>query len=186
MNLFQGSRVKLTAITEQDAEMYSSWSNDSEYLRNLDTDYARSRSSEEYRSNIQATMSDLTQIEFGIRQLDNQELIGFAALHGIEWNNRAAHLAIGIGDREYRGKGYGTEAMGLLLRYAFHELNLNRVGLDVNGNNAAAIRAYEKCGFTVEGRIREGILRDGLKIDRIYMGLLYCEWKARCSPLKNE
>ncbi|WP_044482393.1 GNAT family N-acetyltransferase [Paenibacillus antibioticophila] len=178
MNLFQGNRVKLTALTEQDAEIYADWSNDSEYLRNLDTDYARPRSAEGYKSDIQATISDLTQMEFGIRQIDNHKLIGFAALNGIEWNNRAAHLAIGIGEKEYRSKGYGTEAIRLLLRYAFHELNLNRVGLDVNDNNTAAIRAYEKCGFTVEGRMREGILRDGVKIDRIYMGLLYREWIA--------
>ncbi|GIO43407.1 hypothetical protein [Paenibacillus apis] len=68
MNLFQGNRVKLTALTEQDAEIYADWSNDSEYLRNLDTDYARPRSAEGYKSDIQATISDLTQMEFGIRQ----------------------------------------------------------------------------------------------------------------------
>lgn len=53
------------------------------------------------------------------------------AIHGIEWNNRTGLLAIGIGDANDRGKGYGREAIHLILKYAFYELNLHRVGLDV-------------------------------------------------------
>lgn len=178
-NLFQGSQIKITALTEQDAENFAKWSEDSNYLRNLDTDYAIPRNIDYYIPGIQSATANNTEMEFGIRKIDNNELFGFIAIHGIEWNNRAARMAIGIGQAEHRSKGYGTEAIQLILRFAFHELNLHRVGLDVNSNNEEAIRSYEKAGFVVEGRIRESVLRDGEAIDRIYMGILYSEWKEK-------
>lgn len=85
-------------------------------------------------------------------------------------------MAIGIGNTDYRGKGYGAEAVRLILRYAFYELNLNRVGLDVIEYNEQAIRTYEKAGFQLEGRVRSAVLRDGNSYDRIMMGMLYSEW----------
>lgn len=66
--------------------------------------------------------------------------------------------------------------MQLILKYAFHELNLFRVGLNVTEYNNQAIRAYEKVGFKVEGSMRAAVLRDGYKYDRIIMGILYDEW----------
>ncbi|MBE6051446.1 MAG: GNAT family N-acetyltransferase [Clostridium sp.] len=177
-NLFQGIRIYLDAMNQNDAETLVAWSRDSEYLRNLDTDIARPRSVEFYEESIQSSNSDSDMIELGIRTLEDDVLIGFVALHSFEWNNRTACVSIGIGDKNYRNNGYGTEAVKLILKYAFNELNLNRVGLDVIGNNKAAIRCYEKAGFKTEGIIREGVIRDGVKQNRIYMGILYKEWKS--------
>lgn len=177
-NLFRSSRIRLVALGEEDAEAFARWSEDAEYLRNLDTDYAVPRSANYFRSEIEANASSHNGLEFGIRTIEDDRLIGFVSLHSIEWNNRAGRLAVGIGERDYRGKGYGTEVLQLILRYAFDELNLNRVGLDVIGNNKAAIRCYEKSGFVVEGVVREGVIRDGQKQDRIYMGILKSEWES--------
>jgi RimJ/RimL family protein N-acetyltransferase len=118
------------------------------------------------------------EVYFRLRTMADDVLIGFVAIHGIEWNNRTGQLAIGIGDTNYRGKGFGAEALRLILRYAFYELNLNRVGLDVIEYNARAIQAYEKAGFRLEGRVRSAVLRDGNSYDRIMMGMLYSEWSA--------
>jgi RimJ/RimL family protein N-acetyltransferase len=85
-------------------------------------------------------------------------------------------LAIGIGEASYRGKGYGSDALQLILRYAFRELNLYRVGLDITANNGPAIRACEKAGFQREGAMRRAVSRDGQHIDRILMGILRDEW----------
>ena len=93
-----------------------------------------------------------------------------------EWNNQCGLLAIGIGEEKFRSKGYGTDALRLILRYAFFELNLNRVGLDVISYNKRAVRAYEKVGFKVEGTMRESVLRDGHKYDRIIMSILRNEY----------
>lgn len=175
-DLFQGKLVRLAAAAEGDAATFARWTEDAEYLRGLDTDYARPLSVEHMGQMLERSPHDRGGVEFRIRTLTEDKLIGFVALHSIEWNNRAARLAIGIGEAEYRGRGYGTDALRVALRYAFHELNLERVGLDVNSNNARAIRAYEKAGFRHEGVMRHALLRDGQWHDRLMMGILIGEW----------
>lgn len=182
-NLFKGSRIQLTALCEADAESFAHWSGDGEYLRNLDTDYAVPHDEVFYKEQIQSAASDSHIIEFGIRVLEEDVLIGFISLHSIEWNNGAASLAVGIGASDFRGKGLGSEAIKLVLNYAFHELNLNRVGLDVIGNNKNAVSCYEKCGFIVEGTVRQAVLRDGQAYDRIYMGVLKNEWYSHLTDI---
>lgn len=178
-NLFSGKLVRLVAPSEHDAAILARWSEDAEYLRAVDSDYARPLSPEEFALRLSPDQADSNRLEFHIRTLADDRLIGFVALHSVEWNNGAAQLAVGIGEPEYRGKGHGTDALQLILRFAFHELNLYRVGLDVISTNARAIHTYEKLGFQHEGRMRDAVLRDGRRADRIFMGLLRDEWSAR-------
>ena len=149
------------------------WSEDAEYLRNVDSDMAIPSTVESFRNSVS---KGTNVIEFRLRAVESDALIGFVALHGIEWNNQCGKLAIGIGDPNFRNKGYGTDALHLILRYAFNELNLNRVGLDVISYNKGAIHAYEKVGFKVEGTMRESVLRDGEKYDRVMMSILRSEY----------
>jgi RimJ/RimL family protein N-acetyltransferase len=86
-------------------------------------------------------------------------------------------VGLGIGDRNDWGKGYGTDAMKIILRFAFTELNLRRVTLTVFEYNPRAIRSYEKVGFRHEGRLRSILLRDGKRWDMLYMGILAEDWK---------
>jgi len=172
-DLFRGRLVRLAAPRQEDAAILARWSHDAGYLRAVDTDYARPRGPEAFAP---ADGTEANAVEFRLRTLEDDRLIGFVALHSIEWNNRAGLLSIGIGEPGYRGKGYGSEALRLALRYAFDELNLERVGLDVIANNAAAIRAYERAGFRQEGALRSAVLRDGQRHDRIVMGILRDEW----------
>jgi RimJ/RimL family protein N-acetyltransferase len=176
-DLFEGGLVRLTAPREDDAQALAAWSHDTEYLRAVDTDIALPISTEEAGKRFPG--SDPNNVAFRIRTLQDDRLIGFVSIHSIEWNNRAALLAIGIGEREYRGRGYGTDALRLVLRYAFDELNLLRLGLDVISNNTPAIRTYEKVGFVHEGCMRRAVLRDGCHHDRLIMGLLRDEWQQR-------
>ncbi len=177
-NLFRGKLVRLAAPVPEDAARFAEWNNDSEYLRQMDTDYARPRNLQDHQELAQAMRSGSDGVLFHIHTLADDRMIGFVAVHGIEWNNQAGKISIGIGDPEYRGKGYGTDAMRVAVDYAFNELNLHRLGLNVNANNPRAIRVYEKLGFQHEGAQREGIHRDGEWLDRIYMGLLRSEWEA--------
>lgn len=172
-NLFSGKLVKLSAPKQEDNEIMVSWFEDPEYLRNVDTDIARPKSMEELAGE---GSSNSNNFYFRLRSLLDDRLIGFVVIHSIEWNNRAGSLAIGIGNAENRNKGYGSDALQLILRYAFLELNLNRVGLDVIEYNKGAIRAYEKAGFKIEGRMRSSVLRDGKSFDRVLMGILRSEW----------
>jgi RimJ/RimL family protein N-acetyltransferase len=175
-DLFRGRLVRLAAPRQEDTATMARWSHDAGYLRAVDTDYARPRPPEAYT----AQGGDAgNAVEFRLRTLEGDRLIGFVALHSIEWNNRAGLLSIGIGEAEYRGKGYGSDALQLILRYAFDELNLERVGLDVIANNAAAIRAYERAGFRREGAMRHAVMRDGEWHDRLIMGILRDEWPGQ-------
>ncbi|MBY3620582.1 GNAT family N-acetyltransferase [Acinetobacter sp. CUI P1] len=172
-SLFSGQLVRLCAFRPEDATTLALWSEDAEYLRNLDTDFVMPDSVESFeKSNNKSTKS----MEFHLRTIESDILIGFVALFSIEWNNQCGKMAIGIGDPNFRGKGYGTDALRLILRYGFCELNLHRIGLDVISYNNSAIHAYQKVGFQVEGTMRESVLRDGQKYDRILMSILRNEY----------
>lgn len=147
------------------------WTEDDTYLRMVDTDLARPLSKE----TLEAPPGSY---EFRLRRREDDLLVGFAALFAVEWGNRAAKMAIGIGDGRFRGRGYGREGLGLLLQYAFTEMNLHRVGLDVIAYNEPAIRLYERSGFQLEGRLREAVWREGQRYDRLEMGILASEWVA--------
>ncbi|WP_230913678.1 GNAT family N-acetyltransferase [Agrilactobacillus fermenti] len=165
-------------MSEEDAISFSKWSEDSEYLRGLDTDFARPRNAEFYKHQIQSFEDSSDMIQFGLYVPQDQLLFGFISLHSIEWNNQIASMAIGIGEAKYRKNGYGSEVIQLLLNYAFYELNLHKVELDVISNNDTAIYCYKKNGFETEGVAKEAIRRDDQRFDKIYMGILAKSWKA--------
>ena len=100
------------------------------------------------------------------------ECIGTCGLFDIDEAARHAELGITIGVKEYWGRGYGREAVGLLLDYAFRLRNLRRVWLEVHSANERAIRAYRSCGFVEEGRMREHIWLGGRYADNVIMGVL--------------
>ena len=87
-----------------------------------------------------------------------------------------AEVGITIGEKEYQGKGYGTEAMEVLLEYGFKTVNLNRIQLRVYEFNSRAIKSYNKIGFVEEGRMRQGIFIKGKYHDIIFMSILQEEW----------
>jgi RimJ/RimL family protein N-acetyltransferase len=94
----------------------------------------------------------------------------------VNWGGRDAFVGIAIGERDYWGKGYGTDAMRTILHYGFTEINLRRVTLTVFEYNPRAIRSYEKAGFRHEGRLRQFLNREGRRWDMLYMGILREEW----------
>ena len=93
---------------------------------------------------------------------------------------RCATLGIALG-REYTGRGYGTDAMRVIVGYRFREMGLHRIQLGVAPFNPAGIRAYEKAGLVEEGRHRESVLHDGRWYDEVLMSILDHEWAARRS-----
>jgi len=92
----------------------------------------------------------------------------------------AATLGIALG-REHVSRGYGTDAMRVIVGYGFREMGLHRIQLSVAPFNPAGIRAYEKAGFVEEGRHRESVLHDGRWYDEVLMSILDHEWAARRS-----
>ncbi|PLR99256.1 GNAT family N-acetyltransferase [Bacillus sp. T33-2] len=111
--------------------------------------------------------------------VDNEtnELIGDVELNYIDLLNRTSYIRIQISNSDYLSKGYGTEAMRLLLDYGFGVYNLHRIELEVYSYNARAIRAYEKLGFKQEGIKRESIYYNHKFHDTIIMGMLKSEFQ---------
>lgn len=180
-NLFRGELVRLTAEEpELLGKTFSSWDRDSEFRRLLDDEPPCLWSAKKIKEWFEKDSyeGDESGLSFCIRTLQEDCLIGFIGLWDIEWSHGDAEVGIGIGDRERWGKGYGTDAMRVILRYGFTELNLERITLGVFGYNGRAIRSYEKAGFTVEVRMRQALYRDGSRADIVFMGILRDEWQA--------
>ncbi|MGG3281916.1 GNAT family N-acetyltransferase [Paenibacillus solani] len=110
---------------------------------------------------------------------DDDQFIGDIALQDIDYVNRNANMRIAIGSDEHLGKGYGPEAMRLLLEYAYGILNLHRIELQVFDYNQRAIKAYEKVGFKREGVQRDALYYQHHYYDSIMMSMLEDEYRAK-------
>lgn len=176
-NPLEGQLVRLTfANTDEVIQAWTKWDADTEFKRLLDDGPPRLMSPAQQRKELEEETRNDKNFSFAVRVLDGDAKIGFTALW-VNWPLRDAWVAIGIGERDYWGRGYGTDAMRLTLRYAFDELNLHRVTLTVWDVNERAIRSYEKAGFKREGLQRETMLREGRRVDTVVMGVLREEWK---------
>ena len=114
---------------------------------------------------------------FAIHRGGEEEPLGVISLMNFNEANASADLSVIVGNKKDRDQGLGTEAIRVILRYAFEDLGLSRVGLSVFDFNEPAISAYEKLGFQKEGRLRQAIRRDGELHDAILMRLLASEWR---------
>lgn len=178
---FYGERVRLAPLTQADVPILARWQLDSEYLRLLAAEPAFPKHEQQVGEWMREGQRGRDHYLLGIRTLADDDLIGFIEIGEVLWTHRNSWVAIGIGERAYWGRGYGYEAMGLALDFAFNELNLHRVQLTVYSYNDRAIRMYEKLGFQREGVYREFLLRDGRHYDMLLYGLLRREWMAHKS-----
>ncbi len=182
MDNYTGKLVRLAVVDlENDLKTLTAWDSDSEYGRLQNSEPVLLFTLKSVQEFLEKEIGEM--FMFGIRRVEDDRLIGMLNLSGVNWTSGNAWVGIGIGEREEWGKGYGTEAMQLVLRFAFRELNLKRVSLTVFGYNPRAVRSYEKAGFREEGRARGYLNRGGRRWDMIYMGILRREWEARQSGM---
>jgi RimJ/RimL family protein N-acetyltransferase len=171
--MLKGERIILGPVKREYIESYLKWLNDIELTQYLNIYRPLTRMEEEDWIENLKNRNDT--IVFSISLLDNTH-IGNCGLHQIDWKNRIAEVGIMIGDKELRGKGYGTEAMELLLEYGFNTVNLNRIQLRVFDYNIRAINSYKNVGFKEEGRIRQAMFKSGKYHDMFLMSILREEW----------
>jgi RimJ/RimL family protein N-acetyltransferase len=154
-----GERIYLRPLEPaRDNHLYSTWVNDEE-IRRYFSIYPTSDTRGEER--LELLYKDGKHIIFGVALNENNRLIGLVGLKDINYINQSAEFYIIIGDRSAWGKGYGTEATKLMIRYGFMELNLNRIQTQSMEDNIGGWRADEKAGFKYEATLREVILRFG-------------------------
>ena len=178
-----GDRIYLSPRNSEDVEKFTEWLNDFEttdytgrsgILTTLDGE----RKYLEENSNPEAT--------FVIVTLEDNKMIGTVSLEDINWINRTATLGIFIGDKEFRSKGYGTEAIRLILEYGFKYMNLYNIKLDLMEFNERALKCYQKCGFKEYGRRRKCKFINGKYYDSIEMDILAEEFKESYIKNKNQ
>lgn len=115
---------------------------------------------------------------FAIELIDEETVIGTIGVYGVDWQKGTGQVGISIGP-DFQGKGHGTDAMCVLIDFIFTYMRLNKIKLEVYSFNAKAVASYEKCGFKVEGTLREELFRFGSYHDSYVMGLLRREWEAQ-------
>lgn len=176
-NLLVGSRIRLTAIKDSDHEVVRDWFNNTLFLRYYDMLPAIPQSNRQVETLLKDFEQSQDRLMFAIRMNDDGKMIGVTGFDEILWSNGVATTFIGIGEPGFAGKGYGREAMQLLMDFGFNELNFHRIQLSTIAYNDPAIKLYESIGFTREGAYREFILRDGQRFDLYLYGLLGSEWR---------
>lgn len=179
--MITGDKVVLRAIEPSDIDKLWEWEQDEETMRYRDypsPPVSLMQTVKEFHDKIGLNTK---RIRLAITTSDG-ELIGEISLHDINQRAGTADFTIAIGNKEYWGHGYGTDATRSLMKYAFEQLNLHRITLYVHSFNERAIHAYEKCGFKIEGCMREAHYMDGRYSDILMMGLLRDELIMEKTP----
>ena len=192
--LFEGDDIRFGPMDhEKDPEIESKWTHDAKFMRLYDVAPARPMSAAMLKKQYEKLEKQIEEEKnlyyFTIRAKADDRLIGKAVIQWIEWTNGNAWIQLGIGSAEDRRKGYGSQALRMLIRFAFAELNLFRVSARLPEYNEAVIALLKKAGFTEEVRRRQAVERDGRRWDLIVFGLLKDEWvnqaQAWIEPSRN-
>jgi len=174
---YEGGRIYFRPIELADEALLRQWMNAPENWATLGR--ISPINAEREREWINGLYKEGGSIAFLIVVRETDEPVGVCSLRDIHSINRTASFGITIGDVARQNEGYGTEATRLMLRYAFEELNLNRVSLSVMASHPAAIRAYERAGFAREGYVRQAYFRGGRYVDEVLYGILREDWAMR-------
>ena len=168
-----GERVYFRCMEEQDADsIYSDWLHDEEVTRYLTGVGRFPPTKEALRGYIREMTDSDHDAFFAVHDVKSTEFIGTTHFGPIDWLHRIAAIGIMIGNKEYWGKGYGTEVIRLVLTYAFERLNLHKVTAGIAADNTASVRAFKKAGFRVEGTAKAHFFINGKYCDWLYVGVL--------------
>ena len=177
--VLEGERVRLRPVEDRDLPLYVRWTNDPDVRHWLHRSERPLSTLELERAKVEGMRRDPRTLVWCIEA--ERRPIGDVRLLEIDTAHGRAELGIAIGEKDCWGHGYGTDAIRRVLRHAFGALELRRVWLITDADNARGIRCYKKCGFVWEGVLRGHRLRYGRPLDMIAMGVLREEWEAQPS-----
>jgi RimJ/RimL family protein N-acetyltransferase len=178
MSQIEADRVVLREIRRDDVSHLHRWLTDPEsaHLLSMRNHPQTVRETERF---VEAQISGADPLNRAfIIGLRDREIpaIGTTGCYNIDWRNRSGELGIVIGEKTYRERGYGAEALELVLKFGFHKLDMHRLYVRVFDFNQHAIRTYRKCGMAEEGRLREAHYREGRYHDIVIMSILEDEY----------
>jgi len=174
-----GERIFLSPMNPDDAELYTKWLNDPAVAMGL-TMYPRMVTLPGERKWLEEAATRGSH-DFAMVKRDEHggRLIGNISLMDVNGVNRTATLGLFIGEAADRGRGYGAEAIRLLLGYGFNTLNLHNIQLHVNSDNHQALACYKKVGFREFGRRRDAVYHGGRCYDVVHMDILDSEFSSK-------
>lgn len=177
--MFYGEKVYLGPFTREQSVEYWHWVNQSELARQVTRCLPVSEI--EHQQWYEASVKRSDAVFFSVTSKATQQYLGNVWLWGIAPVHRSAELRILLGRSDEQNRGCGTEACRLLLKFAFEQLNLNKVFLYVLADNAAARKAFSKSGFSEEGVLKEEFYLDGRYQDALRMSILRSQWGSETS-----
>lgn len=170
--MLNSSRLLLREVRESDLNAsYVSWLNDSEVNSFLETRFVP-QSIESIRSYWQNHRDAVNSPWFAIELIESNQHIGNIKLGPIDWVHRRADVSLFIGDKASWGKGYASEAIFLMSKWAFDQLDLYKLSAGIYSTNIGSRRAFEKAGFALEATLKDELYSDGSRVDLWRMGLL--------------
>lgn len=165
-----GERIYLSPINPEDIVQYVEWLNNFEIAKYLGhvKRILSIPAEKEWLDNLGKNGN----YTFAIVDKEHDKLLGNIGLMNIDSVDSHAEMGVFIGDEDYLSRGYGSEAIKLILDYGFNYLNLNNIMLKACAFNKRALKAYEKCGFKVFGVWKEAIYFNGKYEDEVFMNIL--------------
>lgn len=171
-----GDNVYLSPISLEDTEKYTHMVSDIKVSVGLgQTAYTGIVDFESEREFLTSLKKEKN---FAVRLVENNELLGNIGFNSLDFINRAGVIGVMLGNEKYQGKGYGTEAVNLILDYGFSLLNLRSISLSVFEYNEIGYNLYKKVGFREVGRLRKKIEIMGEIYDEIIMDILKEEFQS--------
>jgi len=169
----KGKNVNLRHLNEDDVPVMTHWLNDSEVTQYITINHPMTLEQElEY---LKANIGRQDKILLGIETLDGV-YIGNISIDKINHVDRTATTGIIIGNKEYWGKGHGTEAKMLLLNYAFNTLNIRKIHSSAISFNERSVKYQKKTGAVVEGVLKDQIYKNGKYYDQIMLSIFKEDW----------
>jgi len=172
-NIFlEGKQLYLRPLKRSDLDgPYKYWFNSQE-VNKYNSHHRFPHMEEENLKYYESLVQSRENIVLAIIDAKTQKHIGNVSLSSINWVDRSAEIAIMIGDKDFWGKGYGTECFRLLIDHAFGELNLHRVYCGTREDNVSLIKIAESVGMKLEGRQKEALFKDGEYYDIVNYAIL--------------
>ena len=168
-----GHKTILTNVEKESLEQLRKWRNRPE-LRKYFREYKEISKTMQHGW-FEKINNDGGQVNFEIRDKKNNKLIGHCGLYYISWVHRHAEFGIYIGDDNFRNGGYGSDALRILIKYGFNDLNLNKIWCEVYSNNTA-LEVYKYLGFKHEGTSRQHYYNEGKYWDSHILSMLKSEF----------
>lgn len=185
-NLFTAPHIVLTAIEpETDAASLAAWTADSRYIPLFDEKPPFPMSEMQAKEMLAGILKEAdekrTTFWFAIRTPDESELLGIIGLDWVDWPNSAVYMSLSMKDMDEYKQASTAEAMELIQRYVFHELQMHRLSLNVPEYNERLIETLTALGFNIEVRKRETLYRFGKRWDSLHFGRLARDWESSSS-----